>query len=102
MLPLLLMLLVSGQSAPPTDSTPAVVRIEQPQSVLAWDTPNDKGKSINLKWQSAGTTPVEGWLVERTGPDGKPEIVATTPADEMSYVDEGVLDGKPFAYRVAA
>jgi hypothetical protein len=102
MIPFLILLLAAGQVAPPpaASAAPPVQRPAPPGGVKAFDTPNDQGKSITLSW-SAGATPLEAWLVERTGLEG-PAIVSTNAAGDIGYLDEGVKDRVAYTYRIAA
>jgi hypothetical protein len=104
MIPFLILLLAAGQTAPPpADSAPPVAPgVSAPLHVRAWDTPNDQGKSITIRWKAGeGATP-EAWLVERADPDGKSTVVGSNKPEETGYVDEGMTDGKPYTYRIAA
>ncbi len=101
MISIALVLTMLASTAAPADSSPPPPLIS-PRGVRAWDTPNDKGKSITLCWQPATDAEVEAWLVERTGPDSEPVVVARVKASEHSYTDEEVRDRIPYRYRVAA
>ena len=103
MIPFLILLLAAGPAAPPaTDTTapPPVQRLAAPAGVKTFDTPNDQGKSITLRW-SAGDALASAWLVERTGPEG-PTIVSTNAAGDIGYLDEDVKDRVRYTYRIAA
>jgi len=89
MTPLIVLLVALGPVAAPT-------------GLVARDTPNDQGKSITLRWPATADSSVTGYLVERTEPDSPPKIVAATKPTETSYIDEEVVDRRPYRYRVAA
>lgn len=101
MIPIVLILTMLASTSAPADSAPPPLLIS-PRGVRAWDTPNDKGKSITLCWQPATDGEVEAWLVERTGPNNEPVVVARVKASEHSYTDEEVKDRITYRYRVAA
>ncbi|MCX6841705.1 MAG: hypothetical protein NTX53_05430 [candidate division WOR-3 bacterium] len=94
MIPFLILLLAAGQVAPP------VQRLAAPVGVKAFDTPNDQGKSITLRWL-AGDTLASAWLVERTGPEG-PKVISANAAGDIGYLDEEVKDRVRYTYRIAA
>ncbi len=103
MIPFLILLLAAGPAAPPATDTaapPPVQRLAAPAGVKAFDTPNDQGKSITLRW-SAGDALAQAWLVERTGPEG-PKVISTNAAGDIGYLDEDVKDRILYAYRIAA
>ena len=102
MIPFLILLLAAGQAAPPpaASTAPPVQRPAPPAGVKVFDTPNDQGKSITLRW-SAGDALATGWLVERTGPEG-PAVVSANAAGDIGYLDEGVKDRVAYTYRIAA
>ncbi|MBM3331933.1 hypothetical protein FJY68_08815 [candidate division WOR-3 bacterium] len=101
MIALLILLLAAGQVAPLDSGVPALAPPPAPPgAVRAFDTPNDAGKSINVRWSAADKL-AETWLVERTEPDSV-KVIASNKPGEMSYLDEDVRDGIPYAYRVAA
>jgi len=100
MIPFLILLLAAGQVAPPADTTRLAPQLAPPGGVKAFDTPNDQGKSITLRW-SAGDTLAQAWLVERTDPEG-PKVVSTNAAGDIGYIDEDVKDQVRYTYRVAA
>ena len=103
MIPFLILLLAAGQAAPPpadSASPPPTTPVAAATGLRAFDTPNDAGKSITLKW-SAADTQAKAWLVERTGPDG-PKVVSTNAAGDIGYLDEGIQDRVGYTYRIAA
>lgn len=73
-----------------------------PPTLTVFDTPNDAGKSITIRWQLAVGVNPDGFVLERTDDTGAVTVVATLPAGEGSFIDEGVVDGKVYRYRVAA
>jgi hypothetical protein len=103
MLPFLILLLAAGQVAPPADSAaPPAVTVAAATGLRAFDTPNDGGKSITVRWQAGPGAAPEAWLVERTGPAESTRVVATTEPADAGYLDEGVSDRTPYVYRIAA
>jgi hypothetical protein len=100
MIPFLILLLAAGQSAPPDTNAATSTAPAPPAALRAFDTPNDAGKSITLRWSAADTL-AQVWLIERTGPEGT-KIIATGEPGETSYLDEEVKDRIPYAYRIAA
>jgi hypothetical protein len=102
MIPLMVLLLLAGQVAPPAaDSAapPAAARLAPPGAVKAFDTPNDAGKSITVRW--GVVEGAEGYIVERSAAGAEPALVPLD-ADSPGYVDEGVTDRTRYTYRVAA
>ncbi len=94
------LLVLTAQPAPaPVDSTPPPGLLP-PTALRAVDTPNDKGRSITLSWQAPAGA--EGFVIERTGPDGEVTVVGATEAGEVSYLDETVANGVSYRYRVGA
>ncbi len=103
MIPFLILLLTAGQVAPPVDSAaPPVQRLAAPVGVKAFDTPNDKGKSITVHWQPGPGAAPEAWLVERTDPAESTEVIAAIEPTDTRYLDEGVMDRVKYTYRIAA
>jgi hypothetical protein len=101
MIPFLILLLAARQAAPLDTSVPAQAPPPAPPgAVRAFDTPNDAGRSITLRWSAADTL-IQAWLVERTGSEST-KVIATNESGETSYLDEGVKDRVRYTYRVAA
>jgi hypothetical protein len=100
MIPLLILLLAAGQTAPPATVAAVTAPPAPPEAVRAFDTPNDAGKSLTLRWSAADTL-VQAWLVERTGLDST-KVIATNKPDETNYLDEEVKDRVRYTYRIAA
>ncbi len=98
---ILTFLAVVGQTAVP-ESLPAAPPLAAPTGFKAIDTPNDQGQSITLSWTGVDDQRLEGYLVERTEPDSGPRIVGSAKPGEDRYVDEGLVDGRKYGYRVAA
>jgi len=80
----------------------AVSQLGPPVGLKVCDTPNDRGRSITLRWSAGEGGAAEAWLVERTGPDGEAAVIATVPGNENGYIDEEAADRTPYVYRVAA
>ena len=62
MIPLLILLLAAGQVAPPDTGAAVPIPPARPGAVRAFDTPNDAGKSITLRWSAADTL-AQTWLI---------------------------------------
>jgi hypothetical protein len=102
MIPLLILLLAAGQTAPLDTSAAVLAPPAPPGAVRAFDTPNDAGKSITVRWQAGpGATP-EAWLVERTGPAESAKVVVTNEPADNRHLDEDVKDRVHYTYRIAA
>jgi len=102
MIPFLILLLAAGPAAPLDTSVPALAPPPAPPgAVRAFDTPNDAGKSITLRWSAADTL-AQAWLVERVEPATGPKVIATNKPGETSYLDEEVKDRVRYTYRIAA
>ena len=104
MLHFLILLLAAGQLAPPPadSAAPPVQRLTAPVGVKAFDTPNDRGKSITVQWQPDPGDAPEAWLVERTDPAESTEVIAANEPTDTRYLDEGVMDRVKYTYRIAA
>jgi len=102
MIPFLILLLAAGQVAPPADTALPAALLAPPGGVRAFDTPNDAGKSITIRWQAGPGAAPEAWLVERTGPAESTEVIATNEPADTRYLDEGVTDRTKYVYRIAA
>ena len=99
---MLMLLLALGQvpAAPAISAPPPVPAMTAPAGLSAYDTPNDRGKSITLGWQ-----PVEGaatYVLERTEAGARPEVLAELPGTESGYLDEAATDRRVYTYRIAA
>jgi hypothetical protein len=104
MIPLLILLLAAGLAEPPAAVTtaPAPVQlVAPPAGVRVFDTPNDAGKSITLRWSAADTLAQE-WLVERAEPGAEPKVIGNNKPGETSFLDEGTKDRVRYTYRIAA
>jgi len=101
MVVILTLLAVLGQAAAP-ESLPAAPPLAAPSGLSAADTPNDQGKSVTLSWAGVEDGRLEGYLVERTEPDSLPAVIGSTKPGETGYLDEGLVDGRKYSYRVAA
>ena len=102
MIPFLILLLAAGQVAPPADTALPAALLAPPGGVRAFDTPNDGGKSITVRWQPGPGAEPEAWLVERTGPAESTTVIATNEPADTRYLDEGVTDRTRYVYRIAA
>jgi hypothetical protein len=100
MIPFLILLLAAGQTVPPETAPAALAPPSPPNAVRAFDTPNDAGKSITLRWSAADTL-ARTFLIERAGPEG-PKVIATCEPGETNYLDEEVKDRVRYTYRIAA
>jgi hypothetical protein len=95
-----LLLAVGQVPAPGADSVPAGPALAPPGGLRAFDTPNDRGRSITLSWEAVEG--VEGYVVDRTAAGAEPELLGATAAGETGYLDEAATDGVEYAYRVGA
>ncbi len=90
-----------------------------PTEVVAFDTPNDPGQSLTVRWEapeeSPGTPPLAGYVIERaTGPEGSAAAVGTQVGEagplETKFIDTRrdnskvapVKNGQAYRYRVLA
>ncbi len=77
-------------------------------NVIAQDTPNDGGNSIDLRWTLSGDDRAEGGritgyeILRADSPDGPFDKVGSVGAGESAYTDASVRDGKPYYYKIAA
>jgi hypothetical protein len=92
-IPLLLTLVTQPAPAPGTVAT----RLGPPTTVAAFDTPNDGGKSITITWDASDA---EAYLIERTAGNEPAQLLEAVEAP--GYIDENVIDGTGYVYRVAA
>jgi hypothetical protein len=77
------------------------------QSPVAFDTPNDGGRSITVTWNKENVSSDAIVILERVSPSGEAVEVARVAATEGVFADgpsaegaEGPPDGQPFAYRL--
>lgn len=71
-----------------------------PARIRAWDTPNDKGGSITIEWQSDNPTEPDFWVLQRTQVAADTTVFEVVPAGVTSFRDEGTLDRQQYQYRV--
>jgi hypothetical protein len=77
-----------------------------PQSVVARDTPSDRGENITVAWQlppedTAAGGPVLGYRILRSlSPTGPFEAVGQASPGATRYTDSNVDNGKPYYYQV--
>lgn len=94
---------VSVQAAP-GDS--GALLLQPPRGLVAVDTPNDRGESIDLSWRpspddSGSASAVAGYVVERSAsPQGPFERAGAVISGITRYSDAGVRDGRDYYYRV--
>ncbi len=101
---------VSGRAvAAPADSIPA-----PPTGVQVSDTPNDVGGSITIDWtlstddrkpaegeEANANSLVTGYRVFRAeSPSGEFQPVGEVPSQTSEYIDDKVINGKPYYYKV--
>jgi hypothetical protein len=97
-------LAVSLSPANPYDPLP----LSPPTNVIAQDTPNDGGNSIDIRWTLSADDRTEGGKVSgyeiwRTATAAGPfEKVGSVSTGESAYTDATVRDGVPYYYRIAA
>ncbi len=73
-----------------------------PPVLNVYDTPNDAGKSITIKWQIPSEIRADGLILERSDDSGCVQVVATLEPQESGFVDEGVSDRVRYRYRLGA
>jgi hypothetical protein len=78
------------------------------QGPVAFDTPNDGGRSITVTWNKENVSPDAMVVVERVSSSGEAVEVGRVAASEGEFADgpsaegaEGPPDGKPFTYRLS-
>jgi len=93
----------------PGAEPPPPPHLQPPTAAVVADTPNDAGGSLKLRWtlsasDGAGDSAFAGYRILRAGaPEGPYEAVGETPARTTEFADAaGVLDGRPYYYRIAA
>ncbi len=80
-----------------------VGQIGPPEGVIARDTPDDGGHSIDVTWQlSPDDAEVEYYYVLRSDRGGEFRSVAIVDQGISEFIDEEVEDGVEYRYRVAA
>jgi hypothetical protein len=90
----------TGHAQPPPGEPVGVGGPGSPTEVTAFDTPNDGGGSITVRWVEP-----EGaarYYVERAEPDSAFQRVETVRPGNTSFIDEGITDGARVRYRVVA
>ncbi|MEO0079541.1 MAG: fibronectin type III domain-containing protein [candidate division WOR-3 bacterium] len=74
-----------------------------PADVRARDVPNDEGKNIMVTWSPSPDTDVTGYLVLRQTQGSEIwETLGFTGPLVHRFVDDGAVDGTPYAYKVLA
>ncbi len=80
--------------------------LSPPSALVAQDTPNDRGESIDLSWtaspQEALTpSPVASYAIERAvSASGPFEAIGQASIGETSFTDNSVKDGNAYFYRL--
>lgn len=91
------------QAAAPPDSLPPLTA---PTIIEAYDTPNDRGNSININWEPSPTLEadrLEYYRVERApSPDGEFVLAGRSGPLQTSYRDSEAPNREPVYYRVVA
>lgn len=79
-------------------------RVASAFPLVATDTPNDGGHSIDLAWTRPATPPAQWTVVRREAPNGAFAPVATIDGTEQFYQDlgEGITDGVRYEYLLVA
>lgn len=86
----------------PKDTIPPA----SPTNVGAFDTPNDRGRSITIAWEKskddgAGANDVEGYEILRaTEADGEYEFIGSAASGAQKFTDNNVTDGKEYFYKI--
>jgi len=79
-----------------------------PTGLIAFDTPNDAGGSITLRWikspdDGAGAEDVKGYQILRAERrEGPYKVIARLPAGAVRYEDATTKDGVTYYYKVSA
>lgn len=95
----------SEVTPPPDSAQPA---LSPPSEVTAFDTPNDAGGSITLRWElSDDDTGIGGWVtayevLRSHSPDTGFESFTLLPGGAATCVDNSVEDGVEYYYQVRA
>ncbi len=76
--------------------------IEPATNVKAFDTPNDDGKSITVKWAPSPTEDIDGYQIFRREKDRPDICIVKVSAFETQFIDEKVIDGKEYIYQLVA
>ncbi len=80
--------------------------LQPPPQLAVEDTPDDPGESLSLRWavspdEATRPTEVLGYRIERSiVPEGPFEEVSRVPAGTTEYIDNSVLDGTAYHYRL--
>lgn len=79
-------------------------RVASAFPLVATDTPNDGGHSINLSWTLPATPPAQWTVVRREAPNGAFAPVATIDGADHGYQDSGeaISDGVRYEYLLVA
>lgn len=86
----------------PEDTIPP----SSPTNVGAFDTPNDRGRSITINWEKskddgAGANDVKGYEILRaTEADGEYELIGSSASGAQKFTDNNVTDGKEYFYKI--
>lgn len=86
----------------PKDTIPPA----SPTNVKAFDTPNDRGRSITITWEKskddgAGANDVKGYEILRaTEADGEYEFIGSSASGAQKFTDNNVTDGKEYFYKI--
>ena len=86
----------------PKDTIPPA----SPTNVGAFDTPNDRGRSITITWEKskddgAGANDVKGYEILRaTEADGEYEFIGSSASGAQKFTDNNVTDGKEYFYKI--
>lgn len=100
---LLTILVVLSQPVASSVATELMVpRPAPPTGLQVFDTPNDDGRSVTVRWQAGQGGAVDGFVVMRAVADSLPVMVAAVGGSETEYLDEDVVDHRPYRYWIGA
>ncbi|MBM3314476.1 hypothetical protein FJY71_01350 [candidate division WOR-3 bacterium] len=97
LIPLVLLL---GQVAAPATDPPAPPPVVAPSGLKALDTPNDQGKSLDLRWAMPDGAVTDSFVIERAETCRVATTVGVVGPDESTYVDSGAQAGRVCWYRI--
>lgn len=97
-----ILLLISQPVAAAEPAGFVVPKPARPVGLQVFDTPNDDGRSVTLRWQAGQGVAAERYVVMRSGRDSLPVMVAEIGGGEAEYLDEDVVDHRLYRYWIGA
>ncbi|MEO0073345.1 MAG: fibronectin type III domain-containing protein [candidate division WOR-3 bacterium] len=98
----IVLLIISQPVASAGAAELAVLKPAPPVGLQVFDTPNDDGRSLTLRWQPGPGAAVESYVIMRADRDSLPVMVAALGGNETEYLDEDVVDNRPYRYWIGA